>query len=315
MSSTRTARRLNRILAMLPWVISHHGATVDDVCSRFGYSPEQLLSDLDLVFVCGLPGYGPGELMVAYVDEDEVVVETADYFSAPLRLSAPEALGLVAAGRAVLSSGQAPAALESAVTKLERALFPGEDTPIEVDLTEPDMVAELRAAASEAEVTHITYTALSSGVTTERDIEPWSVFSTLGNWYVSGHCRLAEAERVFRIDRIREASATGEHFDPPADVPPPIVRYTPNVEDVQATIRLHPAARWVAEYYPVDLVEEEAGGALLIGFSASDAAVPARLLVRLGADAELVAGPEVAAEVDSMRRRILARYGALAPND
>ena len=88
---------------MLPWVIANPGATVDEVCERFGYTRSQLMADLDLVFVCGLPGYGPGDLMVAYVDEDEVVVEMADYFAAPLRLTPPEALSLLASGMALVS--------------------------------------------------------------------------------------------------------------------------------------------------------------------------------------------------------------------
>ena len=114
MTSPRTAKRLNRILAMLPWVIAHPGASVDKVCERFDYTRAELAADLDLVFVCGLPGYGPGDLMVAYIDEDEVVVELADYFANPVRLTPPEALSLLAAGMALLSTGQAPAALQSA---------------------------------------------------------------------------------------------------------------------------------------------------------------------------------------------------------
>ena len=118
MTSPRTTKRLNRILAMLPWVIGNAGASVGDVCERFGYSRQELAADLDLVFVCGLPGYGPGDLMVAYIDEDEVVVELADYFANPVRLTSPKALGLLAAGMALVSTGQAPPALQSAVTKL-----------------------------------------------------------------------------------------------------------------------------------------------------------------------------------------------------
>jgi len=56
MTSPRTAKRLNRILAMLPWVIEHPGTPVDEVCERFGYTRAELAADLDLVFVCGLPG-------------------------------------------------------------------------------------------------------------------------------------------------------------------------------------------------------------------------------------------------------------------
>ena len=103
MTSPRTAQRLARILAMLPWVIAHPGAEVTAVCERFGYTRAELVADLNLVFVCGLPGYGPGELMDAFVDEDEVVVDAADYFSRPVRLTAAEALMLLAAGMAVLS--------------------------------------------------------------------------------------------------------------------------------------------------------------------------------------------------------------------
>ena len=154
----------------------------------------------------------------------------------------------------------------------------------------------------------ITYTGLASGVTTERDIEPWSVFSTLGNWYVRGHCRRAGDERVFRIDRIRAADATGARFDPPAEVPPPVVRYLPGEEDVRAVIKLSARARWVADYYPVDVIEETADGGTVVRFSAGDPAVVARLLVRLGPDAELESGAEVEAALVDLRGRILGHY-------
>ncbi len=309
MTSPKTARRLNRILGMLPWVIANPGVTVDEVCKRFGYTRTQLLADLDLVFVCGLPGYGPGDLMVAYVDEDEVVVEMADYFSAPLRLTPPEALSLLASGMALVSTGQAPAALERAVDKLSRTVLPDAADALSVDLSEPDFVGDLRAAAADGTVVRMTYTSLAGAQTTTRDIEPWSVFSTMGNWYVTAHCRLAGAERVFRIDRIRSVAVTDEHFTPPSNPPPPIVSYTPSDSDVRAVIRLGPRARWVVDYYPVEIVGDEGDdGALTVQFSTSDATVAARLLLRLGADAELVEGEAVGAKVADLRRRIRARY-------
>jgi proteasome accessory factor C len=294
---------------MLPWVIANPGNTVQEVCDRFGYTPHQLAADLNLVFVCGLPGYGPGDLMVAFIDDDEVVVEMADYFSAAVRLSAPEALTLLAAGMAVMSAGQGPAALASGVDKLQRLLLPDSEDALVVDLAEPDLVGELRQAAAEGAVVHIVYTALSSGSTTERDIEPWTVFSTMGNWYVAAHCRLAGGERVFRIDRIQQAEVTGETFEPPAEPPPPEVQYSPGVDDVEATIRLAPAARWITDYYPVEIVGAD-DEFTVVRFSASDPLVIARLLLRLGDAAELLAGSEVAASRRTLRDRILARYDA-----
>lgn len=306
----RTAQRLNRILSMLPWVIANPGATVDEVCERFGYSQKDLIADLDLVFVCGLPGYGPGDLMVAYVEDDEVVVDMADYFARPLRLTPAEGLGLLAAGMALISSGQAPASLERAVQKLGEALSPDGGELLAVDLSgEPDLVAKLRTAAAEGRVVDLVYVSLGKGETKRRSVEPWSVASTLGNWYLSAFCRLAGGERIFRVDRIRDAQVTEETFTPPANLPLVEVRYLPGEDDVRATIRLTNRARWVAEYYPIEVVEDDADG-LVIRFSAGDIAVIARLLLRLGGEAELVEGAGVAEALDDLRRRILGRYSA-----
>ena len=309
MTSSRTADRLSRILGMLPWVIGHPGARVAEVCERFGYTKSELARDLNLVFVCGLPGYGPGDLMVAYIDGDEVVVDLADYFSRPLRLTPAEALLLLAAGLAMISAGDAPEALVSAVGKLQAALVPGEPS-LAVELpAAPPAVPVLARAAAEGRVVEITYTSLASGETTRRRVEPWRVFAALGNWYLAAHCHLAGAERLFRADRIREARLTGETFTPPAVPPPAEVRYTPRAEDVRALLRLSPAAAWVADYYPVEVVSGDESG-LVVQFSAADPAVAARLLVRLGDTAELLEGPEVAAAAADLRRRILRLYGA-----
>jgi proteasome accessory factor C len=308
MTSPRTAQRLTRILSMLPWVIAHPGATVADVCARFGYTPGELGKDLNLVFVCGLPGYGPGDLMDAYIDGEEVVVDTADYFARSVRLTAGEGLMLLSGGMALLASGAAPPALASAVEKLQQALVP-DDGSFAVDLpAEPELVDLLRRAAAGGEVVRITHTSIAADRTTTREIEPWRVFATMGNWYVSGHCRMAAGERVFRIDRIRDAEPTGEHFQPPAEPPPPEVRYTPGVDDVEAVIRLEPEAAWVADCYPVEVIEQDERGAT-IRFSASDPAVTARLLVRLGDRAEVVEGDSIRTAARDLRTRMLRRYG------
>ena len=305
---SRTARRLTRILSMVPWVIAHQGASVREVCERFGYTERELLEDLNLVFVCGLPGYGPGDLMVAYVENDEVIVDMAEYFSRPFRLTPAEALGLLASGSALVSTSQAPEGLEQAVGKLASALGIDPDETVVVDLAgESALVAVLRRGVSEQRVVSLTYTSLGKGETRERLVEPWSVFSTLGNWYLSGFCRTAGAERVFRVDRIQQAHLTDESFIPPQDPPPPEVRYTPSEDDVRATIELGDRARWVAEYYPVEVLSDS-GSKMVIEFSAADASVAARLLLRLGTDARLVKGPETEAALEGLRDRILARY-------
>ncbi|MGH8927208.1 MAG: helix-turn-helix transcriptional regulator, partial [Acidimicrobiia bacterium] len=148
--------------------------------------------------------------------------------------------------------------------------------------------------------------------TTVREVEPWSVFSSLGNWYVSGHCRLAGGERSFRIDRIRDIRSTGESFVPPTKLPPPEARYTPSVEDVRCRIVLRRAGRWVLDYYPVDVIsapsDPDTDDETVVEFSAADPLVAARLLLRLGPHGRLVEGVEVETALKALRRRILKVY-------
>lgn len=306
--SQRTASRLSRILALIPWVIANPGATVAEVCARFGYSQAQLATDLNIVFVCGLPGYGPGDLMSAEIIDDEVVIDMADYFENAPRLAPAEALALLASGMAISASGQGGDVLASAIEKLSKVILPEGAEVIDVDLAaEPELVGRLKKAAADHEVVTLTYTSLRRDETTEREVEPWTVSSSLGNWYLQGHCRLAGDRRTFRVDRIKAAATTGEHFVPPARLPDPEVRYIPSVEDVRARIALLPPARWVPEYYPIDVVSDN-GRELVVDFSSSDPMVAARLLLRLGPDARLVSGKEVEAEFDSLRKRLLELY-------
>ncbi|REK24609.1 MAG: WYL domain-containing protein [Actinobacteria bacterium] len=309
MSSQKTVSRLSRILGLIPYVLANPGVSTEEVMERFGYSRSELTRDLNAVFVCGLPGYGPGELMEAYIDEDEVVIDSADYFSRAPRLAPIEALGLLAAALAVSGSGQGTPALDSAIAKLSDVLLPEADATLAVDLPpSTDSATTLKRAAAENRVTHIVYRSLSREETTERDIEPWLVFSTLGNWYVMAHCRLVDDMRTFRIDRIRSVEVLEERFDPPDEIPEPGVGYSPSDNDVTATIDLFPGARWVLEYYPVEILEE-GDDHVRIRFSATDPELPARLLLRLGGSARLVEGPDVSERLKHLGKALSDRYG------
>ena len=308
MTSRRTVTRLSRILALIPYVLSKDGVEVSEILERFGYDEAQLTRDLNTVFVCGLPGYGPGDLMEAYIDGDEVIIDAADYFARAPRLTSTEALGLMAAGMAIVGSGQGSPELESAVAKLTKAVLPDASTAISVDVSgESETLAQLKAAAAERSVLHITYRSLSRETESVRDIEPWAVFTTLGNWYVQAFCRMVGGERVFRVDRIRDLEVLDEHFERPAEIPAPGVGYSPSDDDVVARILLSPRANWVLDYYPVDVLKETKKG-IEIRFSSPDAEIPARLLLRLGADARLLAGEEVRARVRSMASQLIVKY-------
>ena len=139
---------IQRILALVPWIVAHPGSTKAEIAARFGITVEQLDDDLALVLMIGVPPYSPGD----YLDVDEdadgrVAIRLADYFRRPLRLTPAEGLALLAAGRALLAvPGSDPGGpLATALTKLEEALeLPG----LVVDVGEPGQLAAIRDAVA-----------------------------------------------------------------------------------------------------------------------------------------------------------------------
>ena len=120
----RLGRRLGRILVMLPYVIANPGVTVDELTAKFGVTKQDLIDDLNLVFMCGVPGYGPGDLIEVSIDGDRVYVDMADYFKEPLRITPAEALVLYAGGAALatLPGMEEADALKRALAKLGRVI-------------------------------------------------------------------------------------------------------------------------------------------------------------------------------------------------
>ncbi len=311
MRTDRTTLRLTRILSVLPWIIQHDGAKTQDVVDRFGYtSTAELVKDLHIAFVTGLPGYGPGDLIDVDVFEDEVFVDAADYFSKPLRLTPAEALGLLAAGMTLIASDQAPDALRSAVNKLAAAVAPDYADLVHFDVPTPEAVGTLRGAIVDRSVVRLGYVGIASNERTIRDVEGRNVFFNLGNWYLSGFCRFADAPRVFRVDRIDGIEILDDRYDLPDMPAQTTIQYQPNEADERVSFTLEASAAWVGEYYPVDVVDLD-DGRLRITMSVAEPLVAARLLLQLGPAVSDIEGDVITCALADLRRRILARYVSL----
>src|SRR5436190_9152018 len=177
--SATTAERLGRMLVIVPYLVQHPGTSLESTSGIFDVPREQLRRDLDLLFMSGLPPYGPGDLIDVDVDEDGGVwISMADHFARPLRLTRPEALAVYLRATELLATPGIPdaPALASALEKLRAALGPdtlGDDTRIEAAAagSGPPHLPGLRAAAAERRRIRIRYTAASTGEPSERDIE------------------------------------------------------------------------------------------------------------------------------------------------
>jgi proteasome accessory factor C len=300
--------RLQRLLALVPWVASRDGPRVEDVCARFGCTQAELVDDLELLFLCGLHPYTPDMLIDVDIADGRVWIRYADYFARPLRLTPAEGLALLAAGRTVLATaGDDGGPLARGLDKLAAVMGvdAGEAVEIELGPVAEDLLSTLQQAVADHRQVEIDYYSFGRDERARRVVDPYAVFSAGGQWYVSAWCHRVDDERLFRADRISSATLLQSQFRPPATAPE-LAAYRPDPGDPRVTLDLEPSARWVAEQYPVEKVEELDGGRLRVTLVASQPAWLERLLLRLGLRATVVEGDGgVGARA---ARRLLARY-------
>ena len=107
--TAKTSERLGRMLVIVPYLVQHPGSLLAEVARTFDVPVDQLRRDLDLLFMSGLPPYGPGDLIEVDVDEEERIWSSmAEHFSRPLRLTRNEALALYLSGTELLGIAGAP---------------------------------------------------------------------------------------------------------------------------------------------------------------------------------------------------------------
>lgn len=320
MSRVTAADRMRRVLAIVPWIVANPGEKVADVAARFGLTEPELLADLGVVYMVGLPPYSPDALVDVQIDDEGcVTIRLADFFSRPLRLSPGQGLALLASSDGLLSvPGTDPdGALARALSKLGAALGVGDDeesrrVDVHLGAAEGRMLDQLRSAAGGGTEVELTYYSYNRDARSNRTIAPWRVFADSGNWYVHGWCHLAEDERIFRVDRIEDIT----ELDQPAAVRPDDADegagvFHPRETDPRITLDLSPQAAWVVDSYPCEQVVERPDGRVEATLVITALPWLERLLIRLGPDAVVVdsQGLEDAKHlVSKAAGRMLARY-------
>jgi predicted DNA-binding transcriptional regulator YafY len=318
---TGAADRLPRLLALVPYLRTHQGAELTEVAAVFGIDVRQLRDDLNLLWVCGLPGGGPGDLLDFAFEGETVSVLETQTLDRPLRLTADEALALRVAARALadvpglaereaLESAQAKLAMASVDQPEQSELSDLSDlraaAPLQVALEpESDVLSTVRAALESGHTLALRYLVASRDEVTERVVTPMRLVSVDGRWYLEGWCQVADGVRLFRLDRMVEAvpGAAAEPL-PSEAVPRDLAEglFRPRDEDLRVVLELEPAARWIADYYPVEVATEldpsgEGRGRLRVELRTPDPAWVVRLALRLGGQGRVVAPPEVVAAV------------------
>jgi proteasome accessory factor C len=289
---------------MLPWLMEQGQVAVAEMAKRFELTEAELIGDLELAALCGLPPF-IDELIDVFIDEGMVFVGLPRLFTKPLRLTAPEGFALLAAGRAALQlPGAEPGgALARALDKLAGVL--GDDGVV-VDVPQPPAAADLAAAISDNARLRVRYWSASRDESTEREITPRSIFLDRGNWYVVADDDRSGEMRTFRIDRFEEWARTGV-IDAPKPVVPPTGEWFADGDVPSVVLRLRPAAHWVSERYPVR-DEHDEGVDVVASLAVTSEQWLRTLLLRLGPNADVVEPVACAGLGKQAAAALLARY-------
>jgi proteasome accessory factor C len=319
--SANAQTQVERMLALVPYLRSRKGISVDQVAHDFKVKPAQIIQDLNVLWFCGLPDSVSGDMIEIDMDaldgEGVVRLSNADYLNRPLRLTPSEALALAVALRALReASGEAEReAVDRALAKLEQAAGEPVVTASAVDVHIDPVDSEIRAAVDmalrENRRMHLRYYVPGRDETTQRDVDPLRLVFSEGQSYLEAWDRGVQETRFFRLDRMTAAEVLDESASAPegaqrADLSRGL--FQPAADDPLAVLEVAPAARWVADYYPIEDLQELPGGRLRVSLRFRDEQWLQRLVLRLGGAATLLDPPELAAAVRTRARDALANY-------
>lgn len=315
--------RLDRLLTMVPWLLRRQGVDLAEAAREFGVSTEQIEADLQLIFLCGTPGGMPDDLIEAEWESGKVYLGNADTIAHPLRLGLDEAITLIVGLRTLadvpgLSDRQV---VEQTLAKLEQAT--GTASAAEVDAAtarihvdiapedEAPLLARVRRALADRRRLHLRYLVPSRDESTERAVDPMRVIALEGHWYLEGWCHRSGGVRLFRLDRVQELSVLDQDGTPPAHARPRDLDagvFQGGEQDPIVQLRLTPASRWVADYYPHEWLRDLGDGSAVVAIRTGHVDWLGRLVWQHGGRAVVVAPPDLAERVVAGAEEALAWY-------
>jgi predicted DNA-binding transcriptional regulator YafY len=315
---TPATDRLQRLLALVPYVVSRKVVGLAETAAAFGVTERELVDDLNLLWCVEIRSPDPYCPIDLSYEGGEIVVSEAESIDRPLRLGVDEASALLVALRmlAEVSSLDDRSALSRTIAKLEAAAGEAGAASAQVAVQVDDRgvgsaAAQIRGALEGGRRLHLSYYVPGRDEATERDVDPMRLLVVEGRTYLEGWCLRAEAVRLFRLDRMLDLAVLDEAASVPARATPRDVDqglFRPSPDDAAVEFELSAAGRWVAEYYPCERVEELGDGRLRVGLRTPDTGWVRRLALRLGEDGHVISPPELAAQVREDAAAALAQY-------
>lgn len=242
--------QVERLLDLVPYLTANPGVSLEKIAQDFESTRSTILEDLNTLWMCGLPGYTPLELIDLSFDTGYVTIRNADVLSKPRKLTTSEIAAIIIGLSIILESITPSNENYVAISELLKHLSTAFRVP-QPDLIQDPKLAVTKKMISDAlnlkknvEMIYFSYTKDEKRT---RLVTPLRLRVIESYEYVDAYCHLSEGFRLFRLDRIESCKILeADKFEVP----------TNDVEverNVNFQVQVLSQARRIGELFNVDL--------------------------------------------------------------
>jgi proteasome accessory factor C len=292
--------RTARLLDLVPFLNTHQGIALKELAQHFDVSQAQMSADLTTLWMCGLPGYTPLELMDLEFESGFVSIRNAPTLSKPRAITFQEGVALLLGLDLIASSlpddrQDLLAATQSLQERLTKIL----GVPIKLSVATSTSGAVSTAIAQALQTNGglvIRYHSMYKDLITERTVIPVDTYQTETNHYMRAYCLSALDYREFRLDRIERAT--------PIEVTTTHDLVNRNSQKISFILAVMQASRDVAERFGIANIEIGTS----VELSSYSKQWIERSVMASGGAAHLETPLDIRAEVARKARLMLNRY-------
>ena len=201
------AIRALRTMDLIPYILENPGVSISSLATKFSVTQKQIENDLQLIFMCGLPGYTPYELIDIVFEDGIVSVIDPQVLDKPRRFNKNELI-VIALGLQILIeiNKSHPTQLEKLQSLSRKISKLGSSNSIMFNAigTQSAYLDLIAKAISERKKLSIKYNSLVKDKKTNRIVDPQRTYFLNGNLYLSAFDLEVRSDRVFKVDLIED---------------------------------------------------------------------------------------------------------------
>lgn len=292
--------RTARLLDLVPYINAHQGIALKDLAAVFEVSNAQMVNDLTTLWMCGLPGYTPLELMDLDFESGYVSISNAPTLAKPRSVTFDEGVALIL-GLDLLRAS-IPIDRIDLLEKIDSlsarisAIINLSSTFSVIAPINQGVSAAIDEALSSRCTLEIEYHSVYRDEITERVVFPIEIVEIDGQQYLSSYCYSASDFRQFKLDRIQRAVVTHEIKTIPKD--------SSKNEKINSRLKVLKPNRQIAERFSKS--DLEAGSEFV--FQTYSQQWLERSILSSGDGVALITPPEIRASIAQLAQSMLDRY-------